>query len=132
VALCISSSAKEITTVTQRAGAGENRQCMLTYFAELKIFQNQGKALVTHTCYPGYLEGRVREILSTKYPTQKGAGGAAHVVEHLPSKCEALSSICSAAKKKKNSKSKVQLSSAAWRPRTILRRSFINEHMSSW
>jgi hypothetical protein len=32
------------------------------------------------------------ETLSQKYPTQKRAGGVAQVVEHLPSKCEALSS----------------------------------------
>jgi hypothetical protein len=36
--------------------------------------------------------GIVRENLSQKYPTQKRAGGVTEVVEHLPNKCEALSS----------------------------------------
>jgi hypothetical protein len=34
----------------------------------------------------------LRPPLSGKYSTQKRAGGVAHVVEHLTSKCEALSS----------------------------------------
>jgi hypothetical protein len=52
-------------------------------------------------CNPSYSEGSwfevspkqiVQEPLSQKYPTKKRAGGMAQVVEHLPSKCEALSS----------------------------------------
>jgi hypothetical protein len=35
----------------------------------------------------------VPETLSRKYPIQNRAGGVAQVVESLPSKCEALSSI---------------------------------------
>jgi hypothetical protein len=42
----------------------------------------------------------VCETLSQKIPTQKRAGGAAQVVEHLTSKCEALSSNPSTAAKK--------------------------------
>jgi hypothetical protein len=40
------------------------------------------------------------ESLSWKYPTQKRAGGVVQVVEHLPSKCEALSSNPITAKNK--------------------------------
>jgi hypothetical protein len=42
------------------------------------------------------------ETLSWKYPTQKMAGGVAHVVELLPSKCKALSSNSSTTKIKQN------------------------------
>jgi hypothetical protein len=40
------------------------------------------------------------ETLSQKYPTQERAGGVAQVIEYLSSKCEALSSNSSTAKKK--------------------------------
>jgi hypothetical protein len=54
-------------------------------------------ALVVHICNPSYSGGRDQEdpvlkILSQKYPTQKRTGRVAQVVEHLPSKCEVLSS----------------------------------------
>jgi hypothetical protein len=39
--------------------------------------------------------------LSQKYPTQNRAGGVAQVVQHLPSKYEALNLNPSTAKKKK-------------------------------
>jgi hypothetical protein len=39
------------------------------------------------------------ETLSQKYPTQKRASGVAQVVEHLPSKLEALTSNSSTLKK---------------------------------
>jgi hypothetical protein len=51
------------------------------------------------------VQSQLREIIcetpSQKYPTQKRAGKVAQVVEHLPSKCEALSSDPSSTKKKK-------------------------------
>jgi hypothetical protein len=43
----------------------------------------------------------VLETISQKYPTQNRAGGVTQVVEHLPHKCEALSSNPSTAKKEK-------------------------------
>jgi hypothetical protein len=46
----------------------------------------------------------VYEPLSGKYPTYKRAGGVVHVVQFLPSKCEALISNPSTAKKKKKKK----------------------------
>jgi hypothetical protein len=46
--------------------------------------------------------GRVCETLSQKYPTQKRAGGIAQVIEYLISKCKALSSNSSAAKRNEN------------------------------
>jgi hypothetical protein len=46
----------------------------------------------------------VQETLSKKYPTQKRAGGVAQAVECLPSKCEALNSNPSTAKKNNNKK----------------------------
>jgi hypothetical protein len=42
-----------------------------------------------------------KKTLSRKYPTQKRTGGVVQVIEHQPSKCEALSSNTSTAKKKK-------------------------------
>jgi hypothetical protein len=53
---------------------------------------------ITVRSQPGQI---VQEILSRKYPTQKRAGRVAQVVEHLPSKYEALSSNSSTEKKKK-------------------------------
>jgi hypothetical protein len=60
---------------------------------------------MAHTCNPSYSGGRDQEIhglsqpgqivlktLSRKILSQKRAGAVAQVVEHLPSKCEALSS----------------------------------------
>jgi hypothetical protein len=41
----------------------------------------------------------VHKTLSQKYATPKKAGGVAYVVEHLPSKCEAMSSNPSIIKK---------------------------------
>jgi hypothetical protein len=58
---------------------------------------------VAHTCDPSYSGVRdqkdhcsksreiVQKTLSQKYPTQKRAGRVTQVVEHLPSKHEALS-----------------------------------------
>jgi hypothetical protein len=70
-----------------------------------------GQVLVAHTCNSSYSRGKdevqsqpgqiVGETLSQKYLTQKRAGGVAQVVEYPPSKCEALSSNSSTAKKKK-------------------------------
>jgi hypothetical protein len=39
------------------------------------------------------------ETLSQKHPTQKRAGEVAQVIQHLPSKCKALNSSPSTAKK---------------------------------
>jgi hypothetical protein len=69
---------------------------------------------VAHTCNPSYSGGRDQEDGSSKpsqangsqdpilkkYSTQKWAGGVVQIVEHLPNKCEALSSNPSTEKKK--------------------------------
>jgi hypothetical protein len=60
---------------------------------------------MAHTCNASYSKGRdqedqglrptwqiVWETLSQKYPAQKKAGRVTQGVEHLPSKCDALSS----------------------------------------
>jgi hypothetical protein len=51
------------------------------------------------------VQSQLREIVcetpSQKYPTQKRASEVAQEVEHLPSKCEALSSDPTSTKKKK-------------------------------
>jgi hypothetical protein len=44
---------------------------------------------ITVRSQPGQI---VHELLSQKYPIQKRADGVAQVVEHLPGKCESLSS----------------------------------------
>jgi hypothetical protein len=67
---------------------------------------------VAHVYNPSYLGGRDQEDCSLrpalanssrdrflKYPTQKRAGRVTQVVEHLPSKCEALSSNLRTAEK---------------------------------
>jgi hypothetical protein len=53
----------------------------------LPIWEAEIKMIMVRS-QPGQI---VCETLSGKCPTQKRAGGVARVVEHLPSKCEALS-----------------------------------------
>jgi hypothetical protein len=48
----------------------------------------------------------VHKTLPLKYTTRNRAGGVAEVVEHLPSKCEALNSNPSTAKNKQTNKQK--------------------------
>jgi hypothetical protein len=74
--------------------------------------------MVAHACNTSYLGDRDqedlwfeasqnnRETLFQKYPTQRGAGGVAQVVECLPNKYKVLSLNPSAAKKKKKKKHK--------------------------
>jgi hypothetical protein len=72
---------------------------------------------VAHTCNPAYSGDRDQEDHSSKpaqvnssgdpiskIPTQNSTSGMAQVVEHLQTKCEALSSNPSATKKKKKKK----------------------------
>jgi hypothetical protein len=62
---------------------------------------NDSTGCVAHACNPSYLGGGGRRILSLRtaqtklvrpYLKNKRSGSVAQVVEHLPSKCEALSS----------------------------------------
>jgi hypothetical protein len=70
---------------------------------------------VAQACNPSYSGAEIRRILVQSQPgqilaetlsqqntSQKGAGGVAQVVEHLPSKNEALNSNPSTVKKKKH------------------------------
>jgi hypothetical protein len=89
------------------------------FFSELLFFYC-GKIYITslvpvaHASNPSYSGSRdqkhhgskppglmVCETLTQKYPTQNRASRVARVVEHLPAKCETLSSNPSASKKKK-------------------------------
>jgi hypothetical protein len=55
------------------------------------ILATQG-AEIRRVKVQGQPRPRVHETLSRKTPSQKRAGRVAHMVEHLPRKCETLSS----------------------------------------
>jgi hypothetical protein len=57
------------------------------------------EAKIRMTAVPAQPVQIVHESLSRKYPTQSKAGGVAQMIEHLASKCEALSSKTSITKK---------------------------------
>jgi hypothetical protein len=73
--------------------------------------RNSSQVPVAHACNPSYLGGRDQEDCSSKpaqanslqdpisNPPQNRVEGVPQVVEHLPSKCEALSSDPTTAKK---------------------------------
>jgi hypothetical protein len=64
------------------------------------VILTTGEAEFTRIEIPGQSRKIVLKTLSSKYPTQKRAGRVAQVVEHLLSKCEALSSNSTTTEKK--------------------------------